>query len=288
MERITGSTRLTGLLGKPVAHSLSPLMHNEAFRLLGLDYAYLAFDVEPADLKTAVAGLKAMNARGFNLTMPHKTMVCDYVDRLTPAASLSHSVNTVINDNGVLTGHTTDGAGYLASVRARGIDLRGEKMTLLGLGGAGTAICVQAALDQTAAIDVFKRKNETWSQAVSLADNISRQTGCSVSLHDLADKTQLRKSLEESCLLTNATSVGMAPGDQDSAIEDASMFPPSLAVSDIIYDPRETRLMSLARSRGCQTFNGLYMLLYQGAESFRCWTGQDMPVDAIREKYFKE
>lgn len=146
-EYITGHTVLTALLGSPVAHSISPMMHNEAFRQLGLDYAYLAFDVDLAHLKDAVDGLKILNCRGFNCTMPHKTLICEYVDHLSQAASLIGAVNTVVNDNGILTGHNTDGIGYMQSVSAAGFDIIGEEMTLLGTGGAATAIAVQAALD---------------------------------------------------------------------------------------------------------------------------------------------
>ena len=146
-EQITGHTVLTALLGSPVAHSISPMMHNEAFQLLGLDYAYLAFDVSLEELKTVVEALKIMNCRGFNCTMPHKTLVCEYVDHLSDAARLIGAVNTVVNDNGILTGHNTDGIGYMQSVKAAGHDIIGKNMTLLGVGGAATAILAQAALD---------------------------------------------------------------------------------------------------------------------------------------------
>lgn len=129
---ITGTTRLTGLLGSPVAHSISPQMHNEAFRALGLDYAYLAFDIDPKDLKQAVEGLKLLNIRGFNLTMPHKTAILDMVDTLTPAAMLANAVNTVTVEDGKLIGHTTDGIGYMRSVEDAGFSIIGKKMTLLG------------------------------------------------------------------------------------------------------------------------------------------------------------
>ena len=135
-DRITGHTVLTGLLGSPVAHSISPMMHNESFRQLGLDYAYLAFDVGTDNLKTAVEGLKVLGVRGFNLTMPDKNLMCTYCDKLSPAAELIGAVNTVVNDNGVLTGHTTDGIGYMEAARDAGYDLTGKTMTLLGGGGA--------------------------------------------------------------------------------------------------------------------------------------------------------
>lgn len=284
---IRGTTRLTALLGHPVAHSISPLMHNEAFSLLGLDFAYLAFDVAPADLKTAVEGLKAVNIRGFNLTMPHKTAIMEYVDELTTASRLCGAVNTVINENGKLIGHTTDGAGYMQSAADAGFQLKGKTMTLLGAGGAATAICTQAALDGVKEIHIFKRNNASFPRTVAFAQKVTRDTGCTVRVYDMADQTQMKKSLEASAILTNATNVGMEPETDKSLIYDRSWFRPDLIVSDIIYHPKETLLLRLAREAGCPTMNGMYMLLFQGAASFECWTGQKMPVEEIRRKYFR-
>ncbi len=283
---ITGKTKLAALLGSPVAHSISPQMHNEAFRCLGLDYAYLAFDVQPEDLETAVKGLKAIGICGFNLTMPLKLHILPMLDELTPAARLAGSVNTVIAEGGRLVGHTTDGIGYMRSVADAGHTIAGGKMTLLGAGGAATAICVQAALDGVPAIDMFKRKNSSWGKAEEFCARIEEETGCQIRLMDIGNDSQLAASIAGSAILTNATSVGMAPGTDSSPIPDSSMLHPGLVVSDIIYNPRETMLMKQAKSQGCPCFNGLYMLLYQGAESFRCWTGQEMPVEHIKEKYF--
>lgn len=288
IERITGHTVLTGLLGSPVAHSISPLMHNESFRQLGLDYAYLAFDVGCEGLKTAVDGLKILGARGFNLTMPNKNLMCELVDKRSPAAELAGAVNTVVNNNGILTGHTTDGVGYMMAAKDAGYDLTGKTMTLLGAGGAATAILVQAALDGLAEINVFNRKDSFWGRIQQLVDNVNARTGCRVTLYDLADKSALASCIEKSSLLTNATSVGMAPNTDGCLIDDEALLRPDLVVSDVIYNPKETKLLRIAREHGCATFNGLYMLLYQGAEAFRLWTGQDMPVELIKEKFFTQ
>lgn len=285
-KQITGHTILTGLLGSPVAHSISPMMHNEAFTQLGLDYAYLAFDVDLDHLKTAVEGLKTLNCRGFNCTMPHKTLICEYVDNLSDAAKLIGAVNTVVNDNGVLTGHNTDGIGYMQSVKTAGYNIIGKNMTLLGTGGAATSICVQAALDGVANINVFNRKGKSFEKAQTLIDSINKNTNCHATLYDLDDTTMLKQSLNDSHILTNGTSVGMAPNEDNSIINDKSMFHEGLIVSDVIYNPEETKLMRIAKEAGCHTFNGLYMLLYQGAEAFKIWTGQEMPVDLIKKKYF--
>lgn len=286
MKEITGYTQFTGLLGSPVRHSISPMMHNEAFRLLGLDCVYLAFDVDKEHLAEAVTGLKALGIRGFNLTMPHKTAMARMADRLSPAAQLCGSVNTIVNDHGVLTGYTTDGIGYMRAAQEAGYPLPGKTMTLLGAGGAATAILTQAALDGMKEIRVFNRKSPTYEKAQALIDKVNAATTCKVTLCDIEDNDALCESILTSDILTNSTNVGMAPNEDRCIIRDVSVFRPDLIVSDIIYNPRETKLMQLAKNRGCRTFNGLYMLLFQGAESFRLWTGMDMPVKAIKNKYF--
>lgn len=284
---ITGKTKLTGLLGSPVAHSISPQMHNEAFRQLGLDYVYLAFDVTPEHLESAVLGLKAIGIHGFNLTMPLKVHIIPLLDELTPAARLANAVNTVIIKDGVLIGHNTDGIGYMHSVLDAGYDIIGKKMTLLGAGGAATAICVQAALDGVSAIDMFKRKNASWDDTLAFCRKITDETGCPIRLLDISDQKALAESLSDSAILTNATNVGMAPDTEKSPITDISVLRKDLIVSDIIYNPKETLLLKQAKEAGCPHFNGLYMLLYQGAAAFTYWTGEKMPIQLIKEKYFK-
>ncbi|MEY8392508.1 shikimate dehydrogenase [Lachnospiraceae bacterium 45-W7] len=283
---ITGNTKLTALLGSPVSHSISPQMHNEAFRQLGLDYVYLAFDVTPATLKDAVSGFKAAGICGFNLTMPLKVHILPLLDEITPAARLAGAVNTVTVKNGRLIGHTTDGSGYMRSVSDAGYNIIGKKMTLLGSGGAATAICVQAALDGVSSIDMFKRKNASWDKTLAFCKRISSETSCNIRLLDFNDCALLAESISESAILTNATSIGMAPDVDASPIPDPSILRQDLIVSDIIYNPRETLLLKQAKKRGCPCFNGLYMLLYQGAAAFTCWTGAEMPVDVIKKKYF--
>lgn len=289
MIPITGHTRLTALLGSPVAHSISPLMHNEAFRLLNLDYTYLCFDVTEDTLPTAVAGLKACGIRGFNLTMPNKNKIVELLDDLSPAARLIGAVNTVVNDDGHLTGYNTDGVGYMQAVKDAGYNITGKTITVMGAGGAATAICAQAALDGVKRIHIFARETSRfWSRTQKLVENINSTLPCEAFLHENKDLTALAQAISESTLLLNATSVGMAPNTDGTIIENTSLYHPDLIVSDVIYNPRETRFLREAREAGCRTFNGMYMLLYQGAEAFRLWTGQDMPVDKIKAKYFSE
>lgn len=287
-DRITGTTVLTGLLGSPVAHSISPLMHNASFEALGLDYAYLCFDVGTDRLKEAVEGLRAMGARGWNLTMPDKNLMCQLADKLSPASEISGAVNTIVNDDGVLTGYTTDGTGYMRAAEEAGFPLPGKVMTLLGGGGAATAILVQAALDGMKEIRVFNRKSPTFDRLSAIAGQLNRRTDCLVTVHPPEDTEDLRASITDSDILTNATNIGMAPHTDACPIPDASFLRPELIVSDIIYNPRQTKLLQMAKETGCPFFNGLYMLLYQGAASFELWTGREMPVELIKEKYFAE
>ena len=283
---ITGHTVLTGLLGSPVAHSISPMMHNEAFRQLGLDFAYLAFDVGTDHLKTAVDGLKVMGVRGFNLTMPDKNLMCSLVDKLSPAAEIGGAVNTVVNDDGFLTGYTTDGIGFMRSVAEAGEDIIGKKMTLLGAGGAAASIMIQAALDGVAEISIFNIRDTFFTRAESIIEKLKEKTECKLNLYDFSDPEVLRREIAESRILVNGTSIGMAPNTDRSIITDESVFHRDLFVFDVIYNPEETLLLKMAKAAGCKTLNGLNMLLYQGAAAFELWTGRKMPVEIIKEKYF--
>lgn len=286
MDRITGKTVLTGLLGRPVSHSISPLMHNAAFEADRLDYAYLCFDIGEQELDQAVAGLKVLGARGWNCTMPDKKRMAQLCDTLSLAASVTGSVNTVVNENGVLKGYSTDGTGYMMALKDAGYDIIGGRMTLFGAGGAALAILAQAAIDGLESIQVCSRQGRSFDQAVMVADRLNKETDCKVTVLDLADQNAVRQSIDESTILTNATSVGMAPNADACLIPDASWLHRELIVSDIIYNPRKTKLMAMAEEAGCPVCGGLYMLLYQGAEAYRLWTGKPMQTELIKERYF--
>ena len=248
----------------------------------------MAFDIELEKLTSVVEAFRIMNVRGFNLTMPHKNAMCALCDSLSPAAEIIGAVNTVVNDNGLLTGYTTDGIGYMRGLKEDGYDIIGKKMTLLGAGGAATSIFVQAALDGVSEISIFNRRSPFWKRAEQIVEMLKEHTNCKISLYDYEDPNILKREISESVILTNGTSVGMAPNIEQSLITDTSVFHKDLIVSDVIYNPRETLLLRQAKEAGCKTQNGLYMLLYQGAEAFKLWTGQDMPVEIVKEKYFSE
>lgn len=284
-QPISGHTKLFCLLGSPAAHSISPKIQNTAFDLMNLDCRYLAFDVGAEQLSTALDGLKALGFGGCNITMPNKNKAAGLVDELSPAARISGAVNTIVNQNGRLIGHTTDGAGWVSCARAEGFDPVGKHIVQLGAGGAGTAVLVQAALDGAAAMDVFNARDSFWPRLQTIGEQLNAASECRVTVHDLADPQELRRCIQSADILLNTTPVGMSriPG---CLIPDESYFHSGLVVSDIIYEPRETQLLQMARQTGLKAFNGLYMLLYQGAASFRLWTGLDMPVSQIRSMYF--
>ena len=285
-KNITGHTRLICLLGDPVAHSVSPAMHNLAFETLGLDYAYLAFQTNIEQFDNTVATLKQIGARGFNCTMPCKRIAAMRCDIISPAAKLMNSVNTVVIEDGKLYGHNTDGIGFMRSVIDAGHDIIGKQMTLLGSGGASSAVLTQAALDGVEKINVFARKGNSWNLMDDQIAQINAETNCHVTLNELADETALKSSISDSAILVNCSSVGMAPNADASLIPDTSYFHPELVVSDVIYNPRKTKLLTMAESAGLATFNGMYMLLYQGAAAFKIWTGHEFPVDLVKKVLF--
>ena len=281
--QIDSKTILTGLFASPSAHSISPIIHNNAFEKLGLNYAYLSFEVGKDNLKDAVQSIKTLNMRGVNLSMPNKKEVIQYLDEISETAELSQSVNTIINDNGILKGYSTDGKGFFKSLEEEKIFIKDKNITILGTGGASISIISQAVFEGIKNIFVFKR-DKNWEEQKKILDNIASKTNCNIELNSLEDKKILKKKIEESDLLINATNVGMK--ENISLIEDKSFFRKDLTVCDIIYNPSKTKLLQIAEKEGCKIINGIGMLLYQGALSFELWTNEKMPVDYIKEIIF--
>ncbi len=285
-QNITGHTRLICLLGDPVAHSISPAMHNLSFETLGLDYIYLVFQTNVSQFDATVSTLKQIGAHGFNCTMPCKRIAAERCDELSQAAQLMNSVNTVVIQNGKLIGHNTDGIGFMQSVSDAGYNITGKEITLLGAGGATSSILAQGALDGVAKINIFARKGTSFQIVEEQTRKINAQTTCQTSICELEDTTALKKAIHSSALLVNTSSVGMEPDIDQCLIPDTSFFHPELIVSDVIYTPQKTKLLAMAKAAGLSTFNGMYMLLYQGAEAFKIWTGKEMPVDLVKRKVF--
>ena len=279
----SGTTTMLGLIGTPVAHSKSPAMYNHCFQKFGLDWAYLAFDVPAERTGEAVAAIRTLHMRGANVTMPCKNAVIPFLDELTPAARAIQAVNTIVNEDGVLVGHNTDGCGYTQNLRRNGIEVAGKKIVLLGGGGAASAIAIQAALEGAAEIAVFNLRDAFWPRVEQGMKAIAQAApGCAISLRDLEDRAALKAAIDRCDILSNATRVGMAPYEDQSNITDGSWYRPDLVVTDVVYAPPETKMLREARAAGCRTCDGLGMLLCQGAEAFRLYSGLEMPVEEIR------
>ena len=274
---------MLGLIGTPVEHSKSPAMYNYCFQKFDLDWVYLAFDIPAARAGAAVAAIRTLGMRGANVIMPCKNAVIPFLDELTPAARAIQAVNTIVNEHGVLVGHNTDGCGYTQNLRRSGIEVAGKKIVLLGGGGAASAIAIQAALEGAAEIAVFNLRDAFWPRVEQGLKAIAQAApGCAISLRDLEDRAALKAAIDRCDILSNATRVGMAPYEDQSNITDLSWFRPDLVVTDVVYVPPETKMLREVRAAGCKTCDGLGMLLCQGAEAFRLYSGLEMPVEEIR------
>lgn len=277
------------LLGSPVNHSLSPAMMNRSFALLGIDATYGLCETDETRLETVVQSLRSEGASGWNCTMPVKSAMASLCDELSTASRIGGAVNTVVNRGGRLFGDTTDGTGFLRAMEEAGCPLPGKKMTLLGTGGAASAILIQAALSGVREISVFANRPASHKKAETIAEKLRPHTETVITLHSYRDPEELRAEINTSAALVNATSVGMegGRGEGKSLIPDSTFLRPPLFVYDIIYHPCETPLLGLASSAGCPHANGESMLLYQGAASFFLWTGQEMPVRDIYTHIFR-
>lgn len=278
--RISARTEVYCVFGDPVKHSFSPKLHNKAFAKAGIDGVYVAFTANEQTIGDAIAAVKTLEIRGCSLTMPNKLACIPYLDHIDPTAQMIGSINTLVNNDGVITGYNTDGFGFLRSFEEMGASVEGNKMVLLGLGGAGSAVALTAALDYgLAELSVFNRANgKSWGHAQEIVDLINEKTSCKAKLCDLNDKDLLREEMATAHMLGNTTNVGMADLAGQFVVPDASYFPKGMVVQDAIYSPAKTKLLEYAEEAGCQYTNGLSMLFYQGAKQFELWTGQDMPL----------
>ena len=287
-SRISGHTKLYCLIGSPVGHSGSPAMYNYSFARTGVDAAYLAFEIPLDKVQEGVAALKTFQVGGFNVTMPDKTAVAGIVDDLSPAARLIGACNTVtVGEDGKLTGHNTDGIGFVQNLREHGVEVQGKRMVILGAGGAATAICVQAALDGAAEIAIFNRKDEFYANGELTVEKLRQAVpACKASITPLEDGAALAEAVKGCDILVNATKVGMKPLDGETLIDPAS-FRPELVVADTVYNPRETRMIQEAKAAGCKAaVGGIGMLLWQGVAAYKLFTGKDMPAQEVLEKFF--
>ncbi len=278
---------MLGLMGTPVGHSKSPAMYNHCFAKYGLDWAYLAFDVTQEQAGAAVQAIRTLHMRGANVTMPCKSAVIPHLDKLSPEARAIGAVNVIVNDDGVLTGHNTDGVGFVRNLREHGVEVKGKRLVVLGAGGAATAICVQAALDGAAKIAIFNRDDEFYPNGRRTVEKLAQSVpSCKASICPLEDSAALSEAVKRCDILVNATKVGMKPLDGETLI-DPALFRAGLVVADTVYNPRETRMIQEAKAAGCKAaVGGIGMLLWQGVAAFKLFTGKDMPAQEVLEKFF--
>ncbi|MBP1743535.1 MAG: shikimate 5-dehydrogenase [Firmicutes bacterium] len=287
-RRITGHTGLYSLIGSPVDHSGSPAMYNFSFQKTGLDYGYMAFDITLDKLPDAIAAIKTFKIKGSNVTMPCKTAVVEYLDELSPAARIIGAVNTMVNDNGRLTGHNTDGTGFVRNLAENGVEVKGKKITIMGAGGAGSAIQVQLALDGAKEISIFNIDDAFYPRALETAAKLKKEVPeCVVNVYPLEDEAKLKEEIDSSDILINSTKVGMHPLEKESLIKDKSVYRNDLVVADTVYNPKTTKMLEEAEAAGSKIVGGIGMLLWQGAAAFKLYTGLEMPADEVYNEFYK-
>lgn len=274
---INAHTQFCGVIGNPVEHSLSPAIHNAAFQKLGLNFVYLAFRVEA--IGDAVKGLRALgNFRGASVTIPHKVAAVPFLDTVEPTARHIGAINTIVAEGGTLTGYNTDATGALRALREGGVALKGQHVVMLGSGGAARAIAF--ALGTEAGIDRLTLLGIDERERTALAQDLQLKTGLAVQAAPLDDAT-LRQVLPDAQVLIHCTPMGMSPNVQGTSVP-APLLHAGLTVMDIVYNPRETRLLREAKAAGCRTIPGLEMFLHQAAAQFELWTNQAAPTDVMR------
>lgn len=282
-KRISGHTGLLALFGTPVGHSGSPAMYNFSFQHDGLDYAYMAFDVNVEQMPKAFEAIKLLKMRGGNFTMPCKNIAAELVDKLSPAAEIIGACNVFVNDDGVITGHITDGVGFVKNLELNGFDVKGKKTVVLGAGGAATAIQVQLALDGAKEVRIFNPKDDFFQRAEGTKEKLAKHCpDCLVTVEDLENKEKLAEAVGGCDIVINATIMGMKPYE-DVTLVDKSLFRKDLVVADTVYNPEKTKMILEAEAAGCKAIGGVGMLQQQGAVNYELFVGKKMPLEEYRK-----
>ncbi|MBU0473653.1 MAG: shikimate dehydrogenase [Bacteroidetes bacterium] len=286
LNEINHNTKIIGVIGHPIKHSLSPMMHNYAFNKLDLDFVYLPFDIAAANLKDALRGMVALGIEGFNVTIPHKERIVDFLDELSDSAKIVNAVNTVVNENGKLHGYNTDVDGIIKTLEDYKEDLHGCKVSVIGAGGAARSVIY--TLINSFNVEKINIINRTVGKAESLKDYFtSKMLFEKIKTYELAPPDVI-EILSKSKLIVNASSIGMSPEEDDSPTTIPESFNDKQIVFDLVYNPRKTKFLSIAESQGATILNGLKMFVEQGAKAFELWTNEKMPTDRISEILNKE
>ncbi|MGY3764933.1 shikimate dehydrogenase [Vagococcus vulneris] len=283
---ITGMTELYGVMANPIKHSLSPLIYNTAFQYLHMDAVYMAFEVDEANFDAAYQAIIPMGIKGLNISMPYKKDVMTKLladnYKVSDVAVLASSCNTVVNQGCQLEGHNTDGLGFILSLNEHEIDIDNKVLTILGAGGAARSIIIQAAKTKVKEINIFKRMDQKFNKLVLFYQSISERFDAKINVFPYEDEEKMALIISQSDILVNATQVGMVqqPG---LPIPTCDFLHKNLVVSDLIYYPLQTELLKKAEENGCQTINGIGMLIHQAAYSFNLMTNQEMPVAVVKK-----
>jgi len=275
---INGHTKVFCIIGHPIGHSMSPVMHNAALKDLGLNFVYVAYDIKPNQLNGAIKGLKALGIMGFNVTIPYKERIIKYLDKLDPLAKRIGAINTVKNENGFLIGRNTDALGAQKGLLDAGCKIQGKKVVILGAGGAAKAISYILAEDANKMIIA----NRTEKRAIELVKNLKQNFKANAEGKSYSEKI-LREELRDAEILINTTPIGMYPNINQSPIP-KELLHPELFVFDVIYNPLETQLLRYAKDIGCNTLSGLEMLISQGILAFEWWTNKKPNTNLMKRK----
>ncbi len=276
---VDGATQVVGVIGWPVQHSLSPPMHNAAFRALGLNWVYVAFAVPPDNVGTAIAGMRALGLRGLNVTIPHKAAVVSHLDDISPTSRQLGVVNTIVNSDGHLRGDSTDGAGFIRALAEAGESVTDNRVVLIGAGGSARAVALAAAQEQPEELVIVDR---TPQRAVELAELV-RAAGGPAAVRAIAlDSTEVARIVSSADVIIDSTPVGMYPHADVAPVVSAEWLRPGQLVCDLTYNPRDTVLLKAAREAGARVLDGTGMLVHQGAIAFEQWTGEEAPVEVMR------
>ena len=273
--KVSGKTKVCAIIGDPVEHSLSPVIHNSAFKELGLNFVYIAFRVTKNELKNAISGARSLGLIGLNVTMPHKNTVIKYLDEVSNTAEAIGAVNTILGTQKKFVGFNTDGKGAIMALQRNNLDPEGKKMVLLGSGGAAKAISYYTA----PLVKELVILNRTPQKAKKLVESLYKSFDTKIKGRFLSS-TVLKEELETTDLLVNATSMGMNPESNESPVP-LNLLRRDIGVMDIIYNPLNTKLLKDAKSVGAKVISGLDMLIYQGAVAFEIWTNYPAPVEVM-------
>jgi len=278
---ITARTNVLCVIGYPIEHSMSPIMHNAALKDLSLDYVYVAFNIPPNDLKKAVLGFKMFGIKGINVTIPYKEIIIPYLDKIDPLAEKIGAVNTIKNEGKYLIGKNTDASGAKKALLDAGCEIMGKKALILGAGGAAKAVSFALSED----LDAVYIANRTEKRAIKLAKDLTNKTAIKAIGKNMSINT-LKNLVNDVDILINTTPLGMYPDIENSPISE-EILNSDLFVFDIIYNPLETRLLKEASKIGCKTLGGLDMFVNQGALAFKWWTGKKPNLNLMKEKVFE-